>query len=263
MRIFRENETRRRFRATCLAATLLALTLLAPTLLAASGAARADGFTAAQRQEIVGIVRQALKADPTILGDAILSLRAQAEKTQASDSAAALQRNKAALAGAPGDYVAGNPRGEITMVEFYDPRCPYCRKMLADLDSVVSTEPRLRLVEKLIPILGPDSMLQARAIEAAGRQGRYAALQHALMTDSGTPDLARIRGLAAAQGLDVARLERDMADPALSGKLRADVALARSLGITGTPSFVLGGRIIPGALGADELRQAISESHAG
>lgn len=225
--------------------------------------AHADSFTPAQRQEIIEIVRQALKTDPSILSDAILSLRAQSDKTQAADSAAAVQRNKAALSGTPGDYVAGNPHGDVTLVEFYDPRCPYCRKALPDLDTLVTQDHKLRLVEKLIPILGPNSFLQAKAIAAAGRQNRYAALQHALMTAPGQPDREQILALAAAQGLDVARLQRDMDDPAIEARLHADIALAQALGINGTPSFVLGGKIIPGAIGLDELRQAVSDARAG
>ena len=238
------------------------LSLAASLLVASVGTARADGFTPEQRREIVAVVRQALKTDPSILGDAITALRAEAERTQAGDSAAALSRNQAALSGTPGDYIAGNPHGTVTLVEFYDPRCPYCRKMLPDLDAAVHDDPRLRLVEKIIPILGPNSLLEARATAAAGRQGRYAAMQHALMTDDGPPGMPRIRDLASAQGLDVGRLERDMADPALLARLRADTDLARSLGITGTPSFVLGQKIIPGAIGPDELREAIADQAA-
>ena len=225
--------------------------------------ARGDSFTPAQRQEIIGIVRQALKTDPSILSDAILSLRAQADKEQAGDSARALQRNHAALAGTPGDYITGNPQGDVTLVTFYDPRCPYCRKVLPTLDALVAGDHKLRLVEKLIPILGPDSLLQAKAIAAAGRQNKYAALQHALMNDTAPPGMDRIGLLAGRAGLDTARLQRDMADPALEARLRSDVGLAQSLGITGTPSFVIGGKVIPGALGLDELRQAVSEAHSG
>ncbi len=225
--------------------------------------ARADGFTASQREEIVAIVRQALKTDPSILSDAILSLRAQAEKSQAADSGQAVRRNQAALSGVPGDFIAGNPRGDITLVAFYDPRCPYCRKALPDLDTLVAGDHRIRLVEKLIPILGPASLLQSRAIAAAGLQDRYAELQHALMRDPGQPGLDQIRVLAAQQGLNLTRLDRDMADPALEARLQAAVALARQLGITGTPSFVVGGKVIEGDVGLDELRQAVADAHPG
>ncbi len=238
---------------------VLSLALLGAT----PPAARADGFTPSQRQEIIAIVRQALKTDPSILSDAILSLRAQAEKSQAEDSGEAVRRNQAALSGAPGDYVAGNPRGDITLVAFYDPRCPYCRKALPDLDALVAGDHRIRLVEKLIPILGPASLLQSRAIAAAGLQDRYAQLQHALMRDPGQPGPEQIRAVAAQQGLDLARLDRDMADPALEARLQAAVSLARQLGITGTPSFVIGGKVIEGDVGLDGLRRAVADARAG
>ena len=225
--------------------------------------AHADGFTPSQREEIIAIVRQALKTDPSILSDAILSLRAQAEKSQAADSGEAVRRNQAALSGVPGDYIAGNPRGDITLVAFYDPRCPYCRKALPDLDALVAGDRRIRLVEKLIPILGPASLLQSRAIAAAGLQDRYAELQHALMRDPGQPGPDQIRAVASQQGLNLARLDRDMADPALEARLQAAVALARQLGITGTPSFVIGGKVIEGDVGLDGLRQAVADAHPG
>ncbi len=223
----------------------------------------ADGFTPSQREEIIAIVRQALKTDPSILSDAILSLRAQAEKGQAEDRGEAVRRNQAALSGVPGDYIAGNPRGDITLVAFYDPRCPYCRKALPDLDALVAGDRRIRLVEKLIPILGPASLLQSRAIAAAGMQDKYAQLQHALMQDQGQPGPDQIRAAASRQGLDLTRLDRDMADPVLEARLQAAVALARQLGITGTPSFVIGGKVIEGDVGLDGLRRAVADAGPG
>lgn len=222
--------------------------------------ALAQGFTSEQRQEIVGIIRQALKTDPTILSDAILALRATEEKNQASDAATAIRQHQDALSGTPGDYIAGNPHGAVTMVVFYDPRCPYCRKVLPELDSLVLHEPNLRLIEKLIPILGPNSMLEAKAIAAAGRQGKYAALQHSLMTDSSPPGDAQLRRDASDQGIDIARLQRDIADPQIEAGLQADVALAQSLGITGTPSFIVGNQLIPGAVDLDDLKRLVSEA---
>ena len=235
----------------------LALPALSPRL------AHADSFTPSQRREIVAIVRQALKADPSILRDAILSLRAQEEHAQATDSARAVQSHRAALDGAPGDFIAGNPNGDVTLVEFYDPRCPYCRKALPVLDALLATDPKLRVVEKLIPILGPDSVLEAQAISAANLQGGYAALQHALMADPGQPDATEIAAIASKAGIDAKQLSRDMASPTLDDRLHANIALAQSLGITGTPSFVVGGKIIPGAVSLDDLRQAISAARSG
>ncbi len=222
----------------------------------------AGGFTPEQRAAIVSIVREALKTDPSILEDAIVTLRATAQQRADADTKAAVEANRVALAGQPGDAIVGNPAGGFSMVEFYDPRCPYCRKVLPDLDALVAGDHGLRLVEKLIPILGPNSVLDAQAIQAAGLQGRYAAMQHALMTDSGAPGLDRVRKLAAGAGLDVARLLRDMKSPQVNDTLDRNVALAKSLGLTGTPTFIIGRQVIPGAVDLAELRQAVSTAQA-
>lgn len=220
-------------------------------------------FTPAQRMEIVAILRNALRTDPTILGDAITALRASEQQKQQAEASGALQANRPALSGQPGDAILGNPAGDVTMVEFYDPRCPYCRKVLPDLQALLDTDHKLRLVEKLIPILGPNSMLDAQAIQAASLQNRYGAMQRALMTDNGAPGPDRIRTLAASAGLDVPRLLRDMGSPAVTTVLKRNIQLAQELHLTGTPTFVIGDQEIPGAVDLPDLREAVAaERHA-
>ncbi len=237
--------------------------MLAAMPVGASRAADPVGaFTPEQRAGIVAIVRQALKTDPSILEDAIVALRANAQQRADADTEAAVQANRGALAGQPGDAIVGNPAGGFSLVEFYDPRCPYCRKVLPDLDALVAGDHGLRLVEKLIPILGPNSVVDAQAIQAAGLQGRYAAMQHALMMDSGAPGLERVRVLAAGAGLDVPRLLRDMRSPQVNDVLDRNVALAKSLNLTGTPTFIIGRQVIPGAIDLAELRQAVGTAQA-
>jgi|GEM_PF-120814 len=242
---------------------LLAAVLVWCPCAAAAGGAGASQFTPAQRAEIVQIIREALKNDPSILADAVLALRAQAQRKQVDDAAAAIASHRASLDGTAGDFITGAPSSDVTLTEFYDPRCPYCRKMLPDIDALVTRDHKVRLVEKLIPILGPASVLEARAIAAAGRQGRYWQLQHALMLEPGQPDLDGIEAIARKQGIDAARLQRDMDDPALQAELRSNVALAQALGIDGTPSFVLGDTLIPGAVSLDELRRLIAQRRSG
>ncbi len=215
-------------------------------------------FTPAQRSEIVAILRNALRTDPTILGDAITALRASEQQKQQAEATGALQTNRQALSGQPGDAILGDATGDVTVVEFYDPRCPYCRKVLPDLQALLDSDHRVRLVEKLIPILGPNSVLDAQAIQAASLQGRYGAMQRALMTDSGAPGPERIRTLAASAGLDVPRLLRDMGSPAVTGVLNRNVQLAQELHLTGTPTFVIGDQEIPGAVDLPDLRQAVA-----
>ena len=215
-------------------------------------------FTPAQRMEIVAILRNALRTDPTILGDAIATLRASEQQKQQAEASGALQANRQALSGQSGDAILGDAAGDVTVVEFYDPRCPYCRKVLPDLQALLDSDHRLRLVEKLIPILGPNSVLDAQAIQAASLQGRYNEMQRALMTDSSAPGPERIRSVAASAGLDVPRLLRDMGSPAVTGVLNRNVRLAQDLHLTGTPTFVIGNQEIPGAVDLPDLRQAVA-----
>ncbi|WP_408736845.1 DsbA family protein [Acetobacter sacchari] len=217
-----------------------------------------DSFTPAQRQEIVAIVRNALKTDPTILADAITAMRAETEAQQQAKGLQAVRANRAKLAGSSGDIVLGNPKGSLSVVEFYDPRCPYCRKVLPDLDKLVAAEPDLRLVEKVVPVLGPASQMEAQAIAAAGLQGGYLKLQQALMSDSQPASIARIRALATAAGLDADRLERDMKGPDVAAILHENMDLARQIGLEGTPTFLIGEKaIIPGAASFEDLKSSV------
>lgn len=216
-------------------------------------------FTPSQRKEIVEIVRQALKQDPSILTDAIASMRAQGEAAQQAASLQAVHDNAGKLGSANTDVVLGNPRGSVTVVEFYDPRCPYCRKVLPIIDKLVADDSDLRFVEKVIPVLGPNSQLEAQALIAAGQQNAYLKFQHALMSDSSAPSIDRIRSIAQSVGLDVTRLEKDMKDSTVIALLRDNLDLARKLGVDGTPTFIIGEKtIIPGAASEDDLKAAIA-----
>ncbi|MGE4521728.1 MAG: DsbA family protein [Acetobacter sp.] len=226
---------------------------------AASAPTAAGSFTPAQRAEIVSIVREALKSDPSILADAVASLQAHAAEQKATSALDVVRHNPTLFGKSSTDVVVGNPHGTLEIVEFYDPRCPYCRKVLEDLTTLSASEPDLRLVEKVIPILGANSTLDAQAIMAAGKQNAYLAFQKALMSDSGAPGMERIRRIAASTGLDTAKLEHDMTSSETTTALARNLALARSIGLDGTPTFIIGTReIIPGAVSLDELKAAVS-----
>jgi len=231
-----------------------------PQARAQAGAQNGGSFTPAQRAEIVSVVRNALKTDPSILADAIGALRSSEQQKEQADSEAAVQANRVAILTAPGATVIGNPDGRRTMVEFYDPRCPYCRKAVPDLDRLLEHDHEVRVVMRLIPILGPNSVLDAEAIEAAGLQGKYAPMQRALMSDSGAPGLDRINSVAGRVGLDVARLDRDMKSETVKSALQSNLDLAHAINLTGTPTFVIGKQVIPGAVSYDELRQALAQA---
>ncbi|MBV9757948.1 MAG: DsbA family protein [Alphaproteobacteria bacterium] len=234
-----------------------ALALLVPLAAGAQSAPPGSAFTPAQRAEIVRIVREALKADPSILRDAVDALRVEEGRRHEAATRTAISLESKDLLHDQRDAVAGNPAGSTTLVEFYDIRCPYCRHMLPVVEQVLRQDPQVRLVFKEMPVLGPASRLGARALLAAARQGAYLKLQARLMR-GGAPTEDSLHADAEALGLDWARLQRDMADPAIQEKIDANLALARRLGIEGTPAFVVGSKLIAGEAEMAELQTAIA-----
>jgi protein-disulfide isomerase len=231
---------------------VLGLALCLPSLIT-----RADEFTSAQRAEIVTIMRDALKRDPSILRDAVAALQADETGKQKEMLAAA----KSALVD-PADPVAGNPQGDVTIVEFFDTRCPYCRKIEPTMADVLARDHGVRLVFKDLPILGPASVLGSKALLAAQRQGGYEKLRDAIMSAPQQTTKATIQDAAQHLGLDWPRLQRDMDDPTIQARIDANLKLARAIGIEGTPALIIGGELIPGAVEADELRSAIAKARA-
>lgn len=230
-------------------------------LLAASAPAHAQPLTPVQRHEVLSILRDALRTDPSLLRDALTGL--QADDARRQDG---LMRDTLALLGPklvdPADPVAGNPLGDVTIVEFYDTRCPYCRRMMATTAELVRLDPGVRIVWKDLPILGASSLLEARALLAAQRQGAYFKLQDALMQGGPAPTRETLVAEASRMGLDGARLLRDMDDPAIKARLDGNIALAQQIGIQGTPAMVVGSRMVAGAVEIGDLRQAVADARA-
>jgi len=222
------------------------------------GAAAAE-FTPAQRAEIVTIVRDALKRDPSILRDAVSALQADEGARQQAESRAAIAAQRGAMVTAA-DPVGGNPNGDVTIVEFFDTRCPYCRRLEPTMESFLAEDHGVRLVYKDLPILGPASFLGSKAMLAAQRQGAYEKLREAVMKLPPDTTPAMIRDAAQALGLDWDRLSHDMDDPAVQRQIDANLKLSHGLGIEGTPALVIGNALIPGAIDLPELRKAVAEA---
>ncbi|AQS89432.1 hypothetical protein AA101099_1840 [Neoasaia chiangmaiensis NBRC 101099] len=241
-----------------LAGTVLLTALWGGNLTAAS-AQTSGSFSPDQRRQIVEIMRDALKSDPTILSDAIVALRQGAEQQEQSKALGAVRADKAALQTAPAYAVRGNTNGDLTVVEFLDPRCGYCRSLVPVVDKLLADDPKLRLVEKVVPVLSEKSMLDTQAIFAAARQGGYDKMKRALMQDTATPSVERIRQLASANGLDADRLAKDMHDPDVSTQINTNLAQARAIGLDGTPTFVFGtDSIAPGAMSLQDMQGKIA-----
>jgi protein-disulfide isomerase len=243
------------------AALAIALGLLLPLGPWASRAQAAE-ITPAQRTEIVAILRDALKQDSSILRDAIATLQAdEGERTrEASRAAIAQSRNQLVTAADP---VAGDPHGDVTIVEFFDTRCGYCRKLEPVMESFLRKDRKVRLVYKDLPILGPASVLGAKALLAAQKQEAYGKMREAVMKLPPDTTLAQIEAATRTLGLDWPRLQRDMDDPAVQSRIDANLRLARDLGIQGTPALVIGNDLVPGAVDLPELEKAVAQARRG
>ncbi len=198
-------------------------------------------------------------------GDVILQALQENQKRQQAARLAvagkAIAENKAALFDDARDGVAGNPKGDVTVVEFFDNECPYCKKVAPDLEKLIAADKGVRVVYKEFPILGPMSVIAAKAALASQGQGKFVAFHRALMADKTAEHQlteTHLLEIAGAVGLDIARLRRDMAAPEIQAQLDATIALARKIGITGTPGLIVGDSLTPGALPYEALVQAVA-----
>jgi protein-disulfide isomerase len=238
------------------------LILVLALLLAAATPVVAQGFTPTQRAEIVEILRQALREDPSILRDALAGMEAQETEARRTATRNAIAREAAALFRDGADPTRGNPRGDVTIVEFFDARCSFCKQLHPSLEALLRRDANIRVVMKDLPILGPNSVVAARALLAAQRQGRYAPLYDALMTLRIEPTEPVLRQTAERVGLDWARLRRDMEDPAIERRIETNLRLAQTLGIEGTPALVVAGaggtEFVPGAVDLPTLERMVA-----
>ena len=208
------------------------------------------------------IVRDYLIEHPEVLLEAQEALAARHAEREAARAREAIRRHRDELFHDPESPSVGAPAGGLTLVEFFDYRCGHCRRAKPVLDALLAENADLRLIYKEFPILGPESTLAARAALAARAQEAYAAFHDALMGADAPLDRERIFAVARALGLDESRLARDMEDPAIDAHLARNATLAQALGIAGTPSFVLGERLIRGAPSLPQFRDILARARA-
>lgn len=236
---------------------------LALVLLSGITPAAAAEFNKAQTEEIGAIVHDYLVQHPEVMIEVMAELdaREQAAKKRSQNDAVAKHHKE--IFEDKVSFVAGNPKGDVTIVEFFDYNCGYCKRAFAPLMNTLKDDGNIRLVLKEFPILGPSSVIASHAAMAAQKQGKYFEMHKALFTHKGSLDEDEIMSVAKSVGLDIARLRRDMADPAFAKTIDRNEELAQALNITGTPSFVIGEAMHPGALDADDFKRAIKDVRAG
>lgn len=238
---------------------ILALTVLALSLPGLRSAQAQSGETAPDRAEIESVVRDFLMREPELVMQALQELQRRQATQVAEQQQAVIAARSDDLLNDPDSPVVGNPNGDVTMVEFMDFQCGYCRRMVPTIQALIEEDPNLRVVFKDLPVLGPDSMEAAKAALASARQGKYMEFHLALMA---ADDLsaAGLRAQAESVGLDADKLFEDMKAPEIQAEIDGNLALANELGVEGTPALVIGDAFVPGAVGGDQLRALIARA---
>lgn len=207
------------------------------------------------------IIHDYLLKNPEVILEAIENLEKRRNANAQDAAKAVLAERRDEIFNDPDAPVAGNPRGDLTIVEFFDYRCPYCKQVVGPLAQLLKEDGKLRLVHKELPILGPDSLVAARAALAARKQDKYHPMHAALMRLR-TLDEASIFKVATENGLDAARLKSDMQSPQIEEILERNRKLARDLNITGTPAFIIGDALVPGAIDLRTMKSLVAEARA-
>ena len=229
-------------------------------LLAALVAAAPAQGDAPDRGMIETVIREYILENPEIVMQAI-------EKLQERQALAEREADRKLVAAAakeifedPDSPVGGNPGGDVTLVEFFDYRCGVCKRVHPVVAELVDSDPGLRRVYKEWPILGPESLMASRPALASRGQGKYLAFHDALMEARSPLDEDAVMRIAAAAGIDTGRLRDDMSAPEIEETIRRNHELAARLGLNGTPSFLVGGRIVRGGRDLDSMRALVAEA---
>lgn len=215
----------------------------------------------AERLKIETIVKQLLQREPQIVMDAAQNYQAKQREIEMAKAAGAIKENSAKLNNDPNSPVSGNPKGDVTVVEFFDYNCGYCKRAHPTTTQLKKEDTNVRYVYKQFPILGPTSLTAAQAAVAAHLQGKFEAMHDALMNNKEPLSESVIDKMAGEiKGLDVAKFKKDMAGDEVRKRIDADLELGRSVGVQGTPGFVIKDQLHPGAMDIAQFKKLVAEA---
>jgi len=246
---------------------LIAAACAALLALALPQASRADEFSAPQKSEIERIVRGYLIAHPEVLQEAMSELEKRQTAAEAEKHKSAVKDNAQNLFNSPRQVVLGNPNGDVTFVEFFDYNCGYCKRAMTDMLTLLKNDPKLKVVLKEFPVLGPGSMEAAQVATVVQNQDKtgkkYLDFHQRLLGSRGQANKAQALAAAKDAGLNMTQLEKDIAGPEVKASLQEAFKLAEALGLNGTPSYVIGSEVVIGAVGLPALQEKINTARCG
>jgi protein-disulfide isomerase len=226
-----------------------------------------QNFSTSQRGEIEKIIRDYLIQNPEVLQEAIAALEKRQAAEEAAKHQAAVKDHAKMLFHSPRQVTVGNLQGDVDFVEFFDYNCGYCKRAMVDMFDLMKQDPKVRVVLKEFPVLGPASVDAARvsiAVRMQDKTGKkYLDFHQRLLSGRGPADKARALAAAKDAGLDVARIERDMTSDEVRLTLEESAKLAEALGLNGTPSYVIGQNVVVGAIGLQALKEKVNTARCG
>jgi protein-disulfide isomerase len=244
-----------------------ALALAALLAIAAPQTVRAAEFSPPQKGEIETIVREYLIAHPEVLQEAMSELEKRQSAAESEKHKAAVKDHAQVLFSSPRQVNLGNPQGNVTFVEFFDYNCGYCKRAMSDMLTLMKDDPKLKVVLKEFPVLGPGSVEAAQVAVAVRMQDKtgkkYIEFHQKLLGGRGQADKAHALAVAKDVGMNMAQLEKDMASPEVKSTLEENFKLAEALGLNGTPSYVIGSDVVVGAIGLPGLEEKINTARCG
>ncbi|MEN3973919.1 DsbA family protein [Emcibacter sp. SYSU 3D8] len=239
---------------------LKALTVALAVLCTVTAAQSALALSERDKAQVEQIISDYLKNNPKVLQEMIDRLQAHNTREASINAEKKIIANKVAVLGSDGAMVAGNPSGDVTVVEFFDYRCGYCRMAQPSMARLLEEDPDVRVVFKEYPVLGPQSITASRAAIASARQGKYVEFHMALMGLEEALNDDVLYRVAGEVGLDVAKLKQDMKDEAIDEVIAENHELADKLGIEGTPNFIIGTQLVQGMVPYETLTEYVEKA---
>jgi len=244
-------------------AVLLAAALLFSAPVFAADATPAPAFTDAQKSEIESIIKDYLvNQHPEVMAEGLQNLQHKEQADAEAKSKSEVNNARDRVYNDPHSPAVGNLKGDLTLVEFFDYSCGYCKMSEEPLEKLIKEDKGLKVIYKDFPILGPVSVEAAKAGLASVKQGKFEAFHNALMSKKDHPTSEMIYATAKDVGLDVEKLKKDMTDSSVLDEINANLKLGQDIGVRGTPMFIIGDNIYPGALQYDQMKQAVTEARA-
>ena len=247
---------------------LFAALMAVPLLSSNAAPASAQSFSGEQRGEIERIVKEYLLSHPELLQDVMAELEKRQTLAEAEKHRAAVKEHSATIFSSPRQVTLGNAQGDVTVVEFFDYNCGYCKRAMADMLDLLQNDAKLKFVLKEFPVLGEGSTQAAQVAVAARMQDKtggkkYLEFHQKLLGGRGQADKARALAVAKEVGFDMTRLEKDLASDEVKTTIAENFKLAEAMGMNGTPSYVIGTDVVVGAVGIDALREKLNIARCG